>query len=246
MSNFSLGTFANSTGVASDKRLRAYTITEVKFVEAKSDVIHSEKTGQDYKVLKVRFANEELGYYEESLFLPSTTGQDVERQPNSWGGESPSAADRALMFIAHVLSVLNHDGFEKLKKLVGKMSTFEQIAAAAAKLLNEKKNTKCYLKLTGRVKDGYLNACLPYYTSINKDTHEAYVSNNFLSLKDDLAFTPSEDKKRQEAANIKPTNMKSDPALDAVSAAAESTAVVDNSDIDAATQDELDGMLNDL
>jgi hypothetical protein len=35
MSNFSFNNLANTTGVASDKHLRPYSINEVKFVEAR-------------------------------------------------------------------------------------------------------------------------------------------------------------------------------------------------------------------
>jgi len=55
MSNFNFGSLANATGVASDKRLRAYSINKVKFVEAKLTQIHSEKNGTDYDVLNVRW-----------------------------------------------------------------------------------------------------------------------------------------------------------------------------------------------
>ena len=50
MSNFSFNSLANTTGVASDKRLRPYSINEVKFVEAKVDVLHSDKKQEDYDI----------------------------------------------------------------------------------------------------------------------------------------------------------------------------------------------------
>ena len=138
MSNFNFGSLANATGVASDKRLRAYSINKVKFVEAKLTQIHSEKNGTDYDVLNVRWENQS-GYYEENLFLPGTSGRDVERQPNNWGGEMPSNADRAMMFFAHLLGVLNPDGFAKLKKVVGQAKSFTDVANMVVKLVNEKK-----------------------------------------------------------------------------------------------------------
>lgn len=235
MSSFNFGALANTTGVASDRRLRAYTITKVKFEEAKLDVLHSEKNGTDYDVLKVRFTSDS-GVYEENYFLPSTSGQDVERKPNNWGGENPSNADRAMMFFAHCLGVLNNDGFKKLQKVVGQAKNFKDVATMVVKLLNEKKGTECYLKLVGRDSNGTIYASLPYFTSINKETHEPYVSNNFLSLKDDLGFTPSEDKKRQEFEKAKPTPMPTET----------SEPTSDNSDIDAATQSELNDLLNTL
>ncbi len=236
MSNFSFGSLVNSTGVASDKRLRPYTINKVKFVEAKVGVIHSEKTSTDYDVLTVRWENEQ-GFYEENLFLPGTTGQDVERQPNNWGGESPSNADRAMMFFAHCLGVLNPDGFAKLKKVVGQAKNFKDVAAMVAKLLSEVKNKECYLKLTGRDNKGVIYASLPYYTAISKESHDAYINNNFLSLKDDLAFTMNEEKKRQEYVKAAPTPMPSDPS---------EISGGDNSDIDAATESELNSLLGQL
>lgn len=235
MSSFNFGALANTTGVASDRRLRAYTISKVKFEEAKLDVLHSEKNGTDYDVLKVRFAGDN-GVYEENLFLPSTSGQDVERKPNNWGGENPSNADRAMMFFAHCLTVINNEGFKKLQKVVGQAKNFKDVATMVAKLLNEKKGIECYLKLVGRDNNGTIYASLPYYTGINKETHEPYVSNNFLSLKDDLGFTPSEDKKRQEFEKAKPTPMPAET----------SEPTSDNSDIDAATQSELNDLLNTL
>jgi hypothetical protein len=239
MSNFSFSSLANTTGVASDKRLRPYTISKVKFTEAKVDVIHSEKNNTDYDVLKVRF-DSDAGFYEENLFLPSTTGSDIERQPNNWGGESPSNADRAMMFFAHTLSVINHDGFEKLKKVIGKAKNFKDVATIVAKFLMEKKDTECYLKLCGRTNNGVVYACLPFYTAISKDSGDAYVNNNFLSLKDDLGFTPNEDKKRQEYERAKPTQMPDNTS----SNVQETTG--DNSDINDATADELQGMLAEL
>ena len=243
MAGFNFGAVANTTGVASDRRLRAYTINKVTFAEAKVAVIHSDKNNTDYDVLNVKFTSD-AGLYEENFFLPSTSGRDIERQPNNWGGEQPSNADRAMMFVAHLLSVINHDGFEKLKKVIGKMTSFKQVAEATAKLLNEKKNTECYLKLTGRTDDqGRVFASLPYFTGISKETHEAYVSNNFLSLKDDLAFTPSEDKKRQEFESAKPTAVDGGAGT---STAVSTVTSVSNSDIDQATEDELGSLLNDL
>ena len=237
MSNFNFGTvIANTTGVASDKRLRPYSINKVKFVESKVDVLHSEKTSQDYDILKVRFEGEH-GYYEENLFLPSTSGKDIERTPNNWGGENPSNADRAMMFFAHILGVLNADGLNRLKTVIGKAKNFKEVATMVSKLLNEKKGCECYLKLCGRDNAGVIYASLPYYAQINRDG-EAYVNNNFLSLKDDLSFTLSEEKKRQEFENAKPTNM--NPALDVTMNNS------NNSDITDATEAELDSLLGDL
>jgi hypothetical protein len=241
MANFSFDSLANATGVASNKRLRPYTISKVKFVEAKVDILHSEKNNTDYDVLKVRFEGEE-GYYEENLFLPSITGQDTERKDNNWGGKNPSNADRAMMFFAHLTSVLNHDGFEKLKKVIGKLKTFKDVATMVAKLLMEKKGTECYLKLCGRTSNGNVFASLPFYCSISKESGNVYVSNNFISLKEDLGFTLSEDKKRQEYINAKPTQMQNNSSLDAVN----NVETVDNSDIDNATMDDLQGMLAEL
>lgn len=235
MSNFSFNNLANTTGVASDKHLRPYSINEVKFVEAKVDVLHSDKKQEDYDILKVRWEND-YGYYEENVFLPGTTGSDVERTPNSWGGENPSNADRVMMFFAHTLGVLNPDGFARLKKVVGNAKNFKDVATMVAKLLNEKKGIKCYLKLTGRENQGVIYASLPYYAAISKDSGDAYVSNNFLSLTDNLTFNPNEDKKRQEFEKAKPTPVSSNTV--------EPTG--DNSDIEGASQDELNDLLSGL
>lgn len=232
---FNFGAMANTDGTAVDKRLRAYTINKVKFVEAKIDVLHSEKQQTDYDILKVRWEGEQ-GYYEENYFLPSTEGKDVERTPNNWGGENPSNADRAMMFFAHLCGILNHDGYEKMKRIVGGCKNFKEVAALVVKVLSAKKGTECYLKLCGRDNQGVIYASLPYFTSINRTTGEAIINNAFLSLKDDLAFTPAEDKKRQEFENRKPTPAPSD----------NTEAAGDNSDIDNATQDDLQAMLSDL
>lgn len=232
---FNFNAMVNTDGVAADKRLRAYTINKVKFVEAKIDVLHSEKNQTDYDVLKVRWEGEQ-GFYEENYFLPSTEGRDIERTPNNWGGENPSNADRAMMFFAHCCGVLNPDGYEKMKKVVGGCKNFKDVATLAAKVLNAKKGCECYLKLCGRDNNGVIYASLPFFTSINRTTGEAQINNNFLSLKDDLAFTPAEDKKRMEFENRKPT-----PAPDNTEVPASN-----NSDIDNATQDDLQTMLSDL
>jgi hypothetical protein len=132
--------------------------------------------------------------------------------------------------------VLNPDGYEKMKKVVGGCKNFKEVATLVAKVMNAKKGVECYLKLCGRDNNGIVYASLPYFTSINRTTGEAQINNNFLSLKDDLAFTLSEDKKRVEFEHRKPT-----PAPDTNTEVAG-----DNSDIDNATQDDLSSMLNDL
>jgi hypothetical protein len=98
------------------------------------------------------------------------------------------------------------------------------------------------LKLVGRNSDGTIFASLPFYASISKDG-EAYVSNNFLSLKDDLSFSPGEDKKRREYESAKPSPAPAPSALDAVQA---NTPSADNSDIDNSTQEQLDAMIAGL
>ena len=53
MAGFNFGAVANTTGVASDRRLRAYTINKVTFAEAKVAVIHSDKNNTDLPVMLV-------------------------------------------------------------------------------------------------------------------------------------------------------------------------------------------------
>lgn len=247
---FNFGGIAKSTGVAKvQRRLKPWDIYTVKFDGAKvEDVKGTKDPSMTYRILKVRFSNDE-GYYEESIFFPKD-GDEVRptsKIKNKDGKEveieRPSSLENTEMFIAQVSAVLNPEMFKKLQQHAaeGKFKDFDNVAKFFAEnICKPVIGTTTNLKLIGKKdKDGNIQPRLPYFTNINKQG-ELYLADNFLG--DKLFFSDYEEKQRKEYLTAKPTDMKEKtPDVDTNDVIAEKSPELDN-----AAKDELDNMLDEL
>lgn len=161
-----------------------------------------------YKILRVRFSNDE-GYYEESIFFPDMNEATKRPKfPGRDGGpdyEMPSTWERIKMFIAQTANTLNPEGFKKFQDASGKFKSFDDIANAYVKIMSKAIGAETELKLVARQrKDGAIEPTLPRFVRLNRDG-VLYCSDNFIGK--NLFFTPYEEKEKAKFMNAKPTDM---------------------------------------
>lgn len=191
----------------SKKRLAPWGIYDVVFngCEIKEFDGKSDPT-QHYKVLQINFDSED-GYYSESLFFPKT-GDDVRpKRQNKNGGEyeEPSNWERTRQFIAQLATVLNPDGYRKMCEMSDKFKSFDDICKAFIAITDSKKGTAIQLKLAGKLKNGMVEACIPKFLAIDKNTNKVFVGSNFVGK--NLFFNTYEEGQRAQFLNAKPTPM---------------------------------------
>lgn len=207
MSEFNFGSLASTQPTSSvQQRLRPWGIYPVKFVGARKETINGKKDPNAvYDILKVRFEGED-GYYEESIFYPKD-GDDVRPTYKSKDGheyQGASPFDRTMTFIAQVAEVLNPEGFKKMQEASSKFRSFDDVVKVFIAITDKVKGKETNLKLIGRVQNGSVVAGLPKFVAINKKG-EKFTCDNFIGEK--LFFTASEEARKAEYANAKPTNM---------------------------------------
>lgn len=250
MGAFNFGGIANVTGVAKvQRRLKPWDIYKVKFDGARIDEVKGTKDPEAvYRILKVRFVNDE-GYYEESIFFPKEdddvrpTSKIKNKDGKEVEIERPSSLENTEMFIAQVAAVLNPDMFKKLQQFAveGKLKDFETVAKFfVEKICKPVIGKETNLKLIGKKdKEGNYQPRLPYFTNINKQG-ELYLADNFLG--DKLFFSDYEETQRKQYLSAKPTDMKEKtPEVDTNEVISENAPEL-NQD----TKDELDSMLDEL
>lgn len=189
------------------KQLDPYAIHTVKYVESKTDSFQGKSDpSKTFNVLRVRFSNED-GYYEETIFYP--TSQDAERRTfeNSDGTtrEMASNWERTKFFMAQVMEVLNPDGYKKFCAASSQFKSFDDMANAFIKVLTPAVGKETKLKLMGRTDaNGNVRPCLPSFVGVNREG-KAFVSTNFIG--DRVFFSTYEESKVQQFKNAKPTSM---------------------------------------
>lgn len=198
MAKFNL-TSTNTTAIT---RLQPWTINEVVFkgVELKSG---TSKEGNTWKAIQFKFAGNG-GIFEPMIFCPK---EDGDKRPsgetNGRRWEMPSALEQLQFTIAHVVGTLVPSNFEKLQKLSLELpAEFDKLVEVVKKALTPAVNKTTNIKLIGDSR-GY--AAIPNFVNINKDSGEAYISNNWIG--DNLAFSAYEVKKMEAAKNAKPTEV---------------------------------------
>lgn len=206
MLDFSL----NSVSAVSNSRsrLEPYKIHNVKFEEAKIEEFDGKKDpNQHYKVLRVRFGNEE-GYYDESIFLNLRDEDGVMREFDNADGTKryyASRFDQIKYFMAQTMTVLNPEGMKKFQEAATKFRSIDDMVKAYIIVMDQVKGAETQLKLMGRTnQNGNVEACLPRFLSVNKNK-EVFVSSNFVGPK--LFFSTYEEGQVNAAKAAKPTAM---------------------------------------
>lgn len=212
MGNFDMS-MSGMVGVSTSlPRLKPWSINDVNFEKAEiSEFKGKADPSMTYKVLRVRFSNNE-GYYEESIFFPKE-GDDQRRTYSGANGEYevPSSFERTKIFIIQTATILNPEGFEKMQAASSKFKSFDDMAKAYCTIMNQVAGKPTKLKLAGKAnKDGVIEPVLPNFVSLSKDGR-VYANSNFVG--DTVFFTSKEEQKRAEYLNAKPSKLPDLPFL---------------------------------
>lgn len=201
MATFSL-TNTNGSAVT---RLQPWTINEVvlKGVELKTGTT---KDGNTWKAMQIKFAGNN-GIFEPMFFCPKEGGdQRPSGETNGRKWEMPSQMEQLAFAIAHVVGVLAPANYEKLKKVsLNLPADFEKLVETVKKALSSAVNKSTNIKL---IADNRGYAAIPNFININKESGEAYISNNWIG--ENLAFSAYEIKKMEAAKTAKPSEIKDD------------------------------------
>lgn len=214
---FGIGKETVGTSSAQPK-LKANEIHDVIFKGVEySEFKNKKDEANPYKVMKIKFANED-GVYEETIFAPKE-GDDVRQAAKNSGKEMPSPLERFKFTLAHIGEQLAPANYEKFKGMAFDLpSEFKKLVDTFAKVVAPAVNKKTKLKLIANSKG---EPALPYFVNLSKEG-EAYVSNNWLG--DKVFFSPYEIEQMEKKKNAKPSAMNdsvNDSIMDGDAASAE-------------------------
>jgi hypothetical protein len=180
-------------------KLAGNAIHDVEMTSVEMATIGKDTT---YDVVNINFTNKD-GEYQETIFCPDLKTA-MQRQPNNFGGENPSAMEQLTARIRHMIAALNPDLDKKIeageKSLSAKdWNAFRKLIVDSLKPgLNKPVQLKLVIDNKGRaVTPGFL-------LSISK-AGNLYFTTNFIGEK--VTFTDKELEKITKSMNSKPTNM---------------------------------------
>ena len=197
---------ANTTAV---QRIAPFTISKVAFkgIEAKEG---KSKEGREWKAFQIKFDGES-GVFDTMFFCPDAKGEErMSGDTGTYKWVMPSAMEQLIFNVAHFLSVVAPENYEKIK---GKLNLelpaeFDKLVEVLVKATNSSIDKEFYIKVVANNK-GY--ASLPNSVQINTKTDEAFFSNNWISANEsELKFTARELKAKDALANTRPTVMPDD------------------------------------
>lgn len=208
--DFSFSQTAGASQSTAKPRLEGNSIHTVKLEKCELQNIDGVKEpGTVYKVLKVRFGNED-GYYEHTIFEPRP--EDMKRTESEYTDKAgklnkiPQAAgvESMMMFFKHVI-----DGFvPQLAKEIDAgtkqlgAANWDDLRALMVKIYAKAGNIENKIKL---IKDKNGEGRFPgFFCGVSREG-DVYVRNNFIGEK--IAFTAYELQKIQKEADAAPTNM---------------------------------------
>lgn len=191
----------------SKRRLTPWEIHKVKLTNVENVEIQGKADpSKTYKLIKVRFENDE-GYYEESIFYPTETDSERKKFQRADGTEfeRPSNWERTKMFLYVSLNALNPEGLKKFQAASAKFKNFDMMAKAYVTVMKDAIGKECEIKLAGRnLQDGTVSAVFPSFINLGHNG-EVYVSTNIIG--ENLYFTPYEERQRTAFKGAKPTSM---------------------------------------
>lgn len=216
--SFSFNATAGASQNSSKPRLEGNNIHDVKFVGCDIQDIQGVKDpSQVYKVLKLRFENEE-GYFEHTIFEPRpedfTRGENEVTTKTGKKEKIPqtSGVENMMLLFKHAIDAINPTIAQQIdngtKSLGAK--TWEELRALVAKILDAGKGVSTQIKLLNNSKG---DAIFPgYFAGLTRPDQvtgesKAYIRNNFIGGK--LAFSAYEKTRISNEMNAKPTKVDS-------------------------------------
>ena len=211
--SFSFATTAGASQSSAKPRLSGNNIYTVKFDGCEiQDIKGVKDPSKEYKVLKLKFSNDE-GTYEHTIFEPRP--EDFERGESKYNDKTTgeekkipqaSGVENVMLLFKHAIDAnspaIGKQIDEGTKNLGAKDWT--DLRTLVSKILDLGKGAEVQIKLLTNSKG---EATFPgYFSGISKEG-KAYVRNNFIGHK--LAFSAYEISKVNNAATAKPTKVDS-------------------------------------
>ena len=209
--NFSFGQTAGASQSTIKPRLEGNNIYDVVFDGCEVEDIQGVKDpSQLYKVLKLKFSNED-GTYEHAIFEPKQA--DFERAVSEamvkgvkQNIPQPSGVESMMLLFKHAIDAINPaiaEAIDKGEKNLG-AKDWNDLRKLVAKILDAGKGVSTKIKLVKK-KNG--EATFPgFFAAVNRE-NKAYIRNNFIGPK--VAFTSYETDRIRKEATATPTKAES-------------------------------------
>lgn len=208
---YSFNTTANSSQSSIKPRLKGNNIHDVQFDGCEIvDIQGVKNPGEVYKVLKLKFSNDE-GTYEHTIFEPreSDFARTESKYTDKKTGEDKgipqaSGVESMMLFFKHAIDAINPTVAKAIDGGTQNLGAkdWNDLRVIVQKILDAGKGSKFQIKLLLSTKG---EPTFPgYFSGINKEG-KAYVRNNFIGHK--LGFSPYEMTKINNAATAKPAEV---------------------------------------
>lgn len=209
--SFSFGQTAGASQSTAKPRLEGNNIYDVVFDGCEIEDIQGVKDpSQLYKVLKLKFSNED-GTYEHAIFEPKQadferTFSEVMVKGVKQNIPQPSGVESMMLLFKHAIDAINPtiaEAIDKGEKNLG-AKDWNDLRKLVAKILDAGKGVSTKIKLVKK-KNG--EAIFPgFFAAVNRE-NKAYIRNNFIGPK--VAFTSYETDRIRKEATATPTKAES-------------------------------------
>ena len=221
-----------TTGVKESGKYLQPGIHNAKFISVELSNLNSQKTGEDYKTMKLTLDVDGYGEFTHNFFEPKS----AERGSNAFG-ENPSPVEHFMVAVRQIVDALDPKIGEAIdndnvvvagKHIDLKKLTFDQLVKLIGKLTEPCKGTEVEVKLVPQT-NGF--ASIPGFPAKVNRNGALGISTRFIGH--DLVMNQSEQKKIEAAKNSQPTNMSqtSNGSVDGLAEALGLTDTEDSSDL---------------
>ena len=195
-----------TTGVKESGKFLQPGIYNAKFISVELSDLNSQKTGQNYKTMKLTLDIDGYGEFTHNFFEPTSE----ERSANTFG-ENPSQVEHFLIAVRQIVDALDpkigedmdNDNITVNGKHVKKDDlSFEQLVKLIAILTKPYSGTEVEIKLVPQ-SNGF--AAIPGFPAKINRTGALGIATRFIGH--GLVMNQSEQKKIEAAKNAQPTNM---------------------------------------
>ncbi len=228
--SFSFNTTAGASQSSTKPRLAGNDIYDVKFEGCEiQDIKGVKDTSAVYKVLKLKFANEQ-GTYEHTVFEPRP--EDFKRGENEYTSKEgkkekipqTSGVENMMLLFKHAIDSINPTVAKQIDEGTKNLGAtdWDGLRKLVVQILDAGKGTSMQIKLLRNTKG---EATFPgFFAGITKEG-KAYVRNNFIG--DKLSFSTYEKQRIETEASAKPTAAKtySAPSIAGTTQGSESAGV---------------------
>ena len=195
-----------TTGVKESGKFLQPGIYNAKFISVELSDLNSQKTGQNYKTMKLTLDIDGYGEFTHNFFEPTS----AERSANTFG-ENPSQVEHFLIAVRQIVDALDpkigedmdNDNITVNGKHVKKDDlSFEQLVKLIAILTKPYSGAEVEIKLVPQ-SNGF--AAIPGFPAKINRTGALGIATRFIGH--GLVMNQSEQKKIEAAKNAQPTNM---------------------------------------